>query len=187
MSSTYSRYVADTTGNVEALFAKWQILVNNTDITNNTSSTISLEPVIEENVNVASNVVAPSSKGYFDIAIDPTNVDVSFNYSINLVVGNESVPDFKITGYSIVPVGYVEGTTLEITPIENNNITNTLAFDKSSESFQFSIFTIRVYFEWYEGASETMNDAADTQVGYDAATNNTAIMMNANISFGQSI
>ena len=62
MSSTYSRYVADTTGNIEALFAKWQILVSNTDITNNTSSTITFEPVIEENDYIASNVVAPSSR-----------------------------------------------------------------------------------------------------------------------------
>ena len=32
MSNTYSRYVANTTGNVEVRFARWQILVNENDI-----------------------------------------------------------------------------------------------------------------------------------------------------------
>ena len=40
MSNTYSRYVADTTGNLKMSFAQWQILVNNEDIINNSSSSI---------------------------------------------------------------------------------------------------------------------------------------------------
>ena len=90
MSNTYSRYVADTDSNVILQLAKWQILVNENDITNNTTSSINLTPVIEENENVTNNTIAPSSKGYFDIDIDPTNVDVSFNYSISLNVLNEN-------------------------------------------------------------------------------------------------
>ena len=62
MSNTYSRYVADTTGNIDILFAKWQILVNNKDITTNSSSSISFEPFIEANENVAANVMAPDRK-----------------------------------------------------------------------------------------------------------------------------
>ena len=99
MSSTYSRYVADATGNIEVLFANWQILVSNTDITNNSNPTIAFMPIIEENDYVASNTMAPSSKGYFDIDIDPTNVDVSFKYSINLEIENENMPDLMITKY----------------------------------------------------------------------------------------
>ena len=93
MSNTYSRYVADTTGNIDILFAKWQILVNNKDITTNSSSSISFEPFIEANENVAANVMAPTSKGHFDIDIDPTNVQVSFKYIINLNIENENIPD----------------------------------------------------------------------------------------------
>ena len=47
MSNTYSRYVSDTTGNIDILFAKWQILVNQNDITTGNSSAISFEPVID--------------------------------------------------------------------------------------------------------------------------------------------
>lgn len=84
MSGTYSRYVASTKSDINASFSKWQIFVQNFDITNNETSNITLEPIIEENQHVASGTVAPSSKGYFDIDIDPTNVDVSFSYNINL-------------------------------------------------------------------------------------------------------
>lgn len=188
MSSTYSRYVADTTSNVDVLFAKWQILVNTIDITDGTNSSISFTPVMDTNTNVANNVIAPTSKGHFDVNIDPTNVDVSFKYDIALSIANENAPDIKITGYSLVPVGYVEGTALEVIPIENNLISNTLIFDKLTENFKFNPLSIRIYFEWYEGENETMNDDADTTAGLNAAKNiNSNIVMNANITFEQLI
>lgn len=187
MSSTYSRYVADATGNIEVLFAKWQILVSDTDITNNASSTISFVPVIEENENVSSNKIAPGSKGSFDIDIDPTNVEVSFSYSIDLGIENENMPDIKITGYSIVPKDYIEGDPLDVVTLEQNQITDTLNFDKQTEQFQFEAFTIRVYFEWYEGEEELMDDETDSNVGLLAASEGTTLAMSANISFEQII
>lgn len=185
MSSTYSRYVASTTGNIDVLFAKWQILVNETDVTNNSSSNISFVPTIEANTNVKENTIAPSSKGYFDIDINPTNVDVSFKYTINLGIENENMPDLMITKYAIIPDTYIEGDPLDIINLQNNSITNTLNFDNNTQNFQFKPFTIRVYFEWYEGENEVMTDEDDSQVGSTAATENTAFKMNANITFEQ--
>ncbi|MDD4035904.1 MAG: hypothetical protein PHS45_01080 [Bacilli bacterium] len=185
MSSTYSRYVADTTGNIEVLFAKWQILVSNTDITNNSNPTITFAPIIEENQHVASNVVAPSSKGYFDIDIDPTNVDVSFKYTISLGIENENIPDLVITKYSLIPNDYIEGDPLEIINLDSNIITDNLMIDKNNEAFRFEPFTIRVYFEWYEGIDELMDNQSDTEVGQLAATENTTFTMSANILFEQ--
>lgn len=185
MSNTYSRYVADTTSNIEVLFAKWQILVNSTDITSNSNSSINFTPVIEDNEYVESNVIAPSSKGYFDIDIDPSNADVSFKYTINLAIANENMPDLMITKYSIVPSTYIEGDPLDVISLSNSLITNTLYFDKMTTSFQFEPFTIRVYFEWYEGENELMTDVEDTTVGNSAVTENTIFNMTANIAFEQ--
>lgn len=185
MSSTYSRYVADATGNIDVLFAKWQILVNTTDITSSSASSITFAPIIEESEHVAANVIAPSSKGYFDIDIDPTNVDVSFKYTINLAVVNENVPDLMISKYAIFDETYIEGDPLELTSIENNLITNTLNYNKTIELFKFEPFTIRVYFEWFEGENELMNDEDDTEVGNLAAVESTTFTMSANISFEQ--
>lgn len=186
MSTTYSRYVSDTTGNIDMLFAKWQILVNTTDITTNNSSSIAFEPVIEENTYIASNTIAPSSKGYFDIDIDPTNVDVSFKYLITLNVVNENMPDLLISKYAYIPVGYVEGDPLETINLTTNEITESLVYDNTTENFKFEAKKIRVYFEWYEGTGENMNDAADTAVGYQAATTEgVKLTINANIAFEQ--
>lgn len=69
---------------MKVLFVKWQKLVNNNDITNEKTSSITLIPVLEENINVSLNSIVPSSRGYFDINIDTTNVDVSFDYTIDL-------------------------------------------------------------------------------------------------------
>lgn len=187
MSNTYSRYVADATGNIDVLFAKWQILVNTTDITSNSASTIVFAPTIEENEYVAANTMAPSSKGHFDIAVDPSNVGVSFKYTINLGIENTDMPDLMITKYAILPTTYIEGDPLEITALTDNTITNTLNFDNNTENFKFEPFTVRVYFEWFEGENETMNDDADTAVGVLASTENTTFKMNANITFEQII
>lgn len=188
MSNTYSRYIASTTGNVEALFAKWQILVSDVDITSGTNTEIEFTPKFLNNEYVAENVIAPSSKGYFDIEIDPSNVDVSFTYTINLALDNALMQDIKITGFAILPEGYVDGAEseeLEATPIENNIITNTLFYDNENNEFKFEKFTIRVFFEWYEGENEVMDDEADTELGYMAATEGLALAMSANISFEQ--
>ena len=187
MSNTYSRYVANTTGDVELVFAKWQILVNNEDITNGTTSTLDITPVIEENQNIEDNTIAPSSKGYFDVNIDPSNVGVSFNYKIDLKVLNEDMPDLMITKYAILDKDYIDGDEITTTNIENNIINGTLDFDKETENYKFEPFTIRVYFEWYEGLDEQMNDEQDSKIGNDASINDTKLQIQATINFEQKI
>ena len=51
----------------------------------------------------------------------------------------------------------------------------------------FEPFTIRVFFEWYEGENEKMNDEADTQIGIDASNNNTELQITATMSFEQEV
>ena len=185
VSDTYSKYIANTTGNFDIMFANWEILVNNIDVTNETSSNITFNPILEDNPNVASGVIAPSSKGYFDINIDPSNVDVSFTYDISFNIENQDIPDFKITKYALVPDTYTEGDTLEFVNLESNNINGTMLFDRTHTDFKFTPFVIRVYFEWTEGAGELMDDAADTAASINARENNSSINVNANIKFNQ--
>ena len=187
MSSTYSRYVAGTTGNIDILFAKWQILINNQDITNQNSSNISITPTIEQNENIKENTVAPTSKGYFDINIDPSNADVSFQYTVDLEIDNEEIPDLMITKYAILPADYEEGDTIEYTTLQTNTITNQLIYDNETENFSFDPFTMRIYFEWYEGEEEQMDDEDDTEIGISAAEDELSFTINANISFEQII
>lgn len=183
MSNTYSRYVADVDSNIDLLFAKWQILVNENDITNNTTTSINITPVMEENVNVAENTVAPSSKGYFDIDIDPSNAGVSFDYSINLSIEDENMPDLMISKYAVLDKDYNEGDQITTTTILNNTIDGTVDYNATAHE----PFTVRVFFEWYEGVDEKMDDEADTNIGYEAALNDKSLLVNASISFNQKI
>ena len=172
MSDTYSRYVADTTGDIEVQFAKWQILVNTQDITSGEAKSIDLQPVVIENEHVAANTFAPSSKGYFDIAVDPTNVNVSFGYNISLKVLNKDMPDLMITQYSFLDKTGVEGEKKDIDNTNNvdglieNAIDEQVLYNKEKP---FEPFTVRIYFEWFEGEGEKQDDAADTVIGMNAA------------------
>lgn len=188
MSDTYSRYVVDTSSNVELSFANWQILVNDQDITDGTTSTLEITPIIEASKNVKDNKIAPSSKGYFDILVNPSNVEVSFDYTVNVKVLNENMPDILISKYAILDSKYVEGTTtVTKNDITNNEIKGSATFDNKKENFSFEPFTIRIYFEWYEGENESMNDEKDTEIGLDSAKNNTKLQIEATIKFEQNI
>ena len=180
ISNTYSRYVASSEGNVEVSFAKWEILVNNTDITNSNSSSITFNPTIESNSNVADGKIAPSSTGYFDVQIDPSNVDVSFKYRIDLDIDSEDIPDLMITKYAILDSNYSVGDTLTYNTLTNGYIENTVNYNNNLEPF-----TVRVFFEWYEGNNEVMNDEADTEIANDSE--NQSFTINANIRFEQVI
>ena len=191
MSNTYSRYVADTTGSLEVQFAKWKILVNENDITSGNVSSIELTPVVDENENVAQNKLAPSSKGYFDIEIDPTDVEVSFDYEISLEVLNENIPDLLVTKYSLIKGDTdLDKDTIEMNDIVDNVISGTFRYKNvasgSDEVFAFEPFTIRVYFEWVDNEEvSTMSDEADTQIGLNAE--NYTLQIKANIKFEQNI
>ena len=172
MSNTYSRYVADATGDVELTFAKWQILVSEEDITDGEEHTIDITPTILENTNVAAGKLAPTSVGYYDIEIDPTNVETSFNYTIN-ILDIENMPDMLITKYEIIDS---LGNSTEYS-INNNAITDTVNYSDSLD-----IFTIRIYFEWYDAEDNQMSDEDDTLISLEES-----VSILTNISFEQKI
>ena len=173
MSNTYSRYVADATGDITLAFAKWQILVNNDDITNGEEHTVEISPVIIENENVATNKLAPSSIGYYDIEIDPTNVDTSFNYYIE-IQNIDNMPDLIITKYEVLDSLKEQ---IEEYMIEDNTIEGTVNYTDETE-----IFTLRIHFEWYDNEDDLMSDEEDTLLSQEE---NISII--TNISFEQKI
>lgn len=179
MSNTYSRYVADTTSDLNMQFAPWKILVNESDILNEKDTSIALTPIMDENINIADNMIAPTSKGYFDIEIDPTNTATAFNYEISLNILNENIPDILINKYAILDSNYQEGDEVQ-SKIINDSI---VSGEVSLEDNIIKPFTIRVYFEWYDGEDNLMNDEADTLI----ANTEENLQIEANIKFTQKI
>ena len=168
ISTTYSRYAADATGDVALDFAKWQILINGSDITSGNVRSLNITPNIIPNENVAAGKLAPSSLGYYDIEIDATNVDTSFD--LHLTLENEDMADLKIKSYSIDGADEVE--------LEGNEIDETFNYDGG-----FDIITIRIYFEWYDTLDEEMNDEDDSNY----ANSHDGVTITTNLSFEQRV
>ncbi len=178
VSNTYSRYVAAAEENIDLALANWQILLNDEDITNSSESIGLINPVILENENVANNKLAPSSKGYFDINIDASSVELSFNYDIK-INKNEILDDLLITKYQIIKED-TNSEEVEYIDVINNEINGTIDY---LEENTIKPFRIRVFFEWFDGDSEESNDESDTEI----VKNNNSLTINATIKFTQKI
>lgn len=170
VQDTYAKYTSSANANTNITISRWNILVNDQDIKNNSNFTNTIKPTFEENENIASGVIAPTSKGYFDIIIDGTKTDVSFQYNINLALSNlNTVSDLKLTNYKVN-----DDDTLH--QIENNVISNQVLYNSDNKIIKYRIFV-----EWIDGDAETMNNEADTEAtingiaAYDIAINITQI------------
>lgn len=152
IKETYSKYISSAEGDANFSIASWKIKINDESILSNTSITNTINPTFTGNENVTDGYIAPKSEGYFDIVIDTTDVDVSYEYILNTSVSEKSaVKDLIVTGYSINNNPKVEINS------SNSTIKNTVL--KSSD---LSIINLRIYIAWDDSENATMNNAEDT-------------------------
>ena len=168
MQETYAKYITTSEGKINAKIARWNIKVNETDIKNNASLAQDIIPTFEKSENIAENVIAPTIKGYFDLNIDASAVDVSFTYNI-LIEENDLISDFIITVYQI-------GDNPIVNLTDTTEITNDILLDDTNR-----LQTIRIYFEWYDEDDNKMDNNADTVVTID----NDNLTLNVKLSFTQ--
>lgn len=168
MQETYAKYITTSEGKINAKIARWNIKVNETDIKNNASLAQDIIPTFEKSENIAENVIAPTIKGYFDLNIDASAVDVSFTYNI-LIEENDLISDFIITDYQI-------GDNPIVNLTDTTEITNDILLDDTNR-----LQTIRIYFEWYDEDDNKMDNDADTAVTID----NDNLTLNVKLSFTQ--
>lgn len=150
IQDTYAKYVSSASGNATMSIARWNILVNDTDIKNNSNFTNTITPVFEGNENIANNVIAPTSTGYFDIVLDGANADVSFNYTINLDVDETSdVSDLVIEKYTI------GSDSTEYT--YDGTISNNIILTDVNKTISY-----RFYVTWNDSETASMDNVGDT-------------------------
>ena len=171
IQQTYAKYVDTKEGDTNFTVAKWKILVNNQDITEAATMSSLINPVYVQNNNVAEGVIAPGSEGYFDLVIDASKTEVSFQYNISVTTSeNSSVKDLIITGYTLN-----DGTLIPVDS-ELNNISNTVYYYSENK-----VNSLRVYFKWLDGDGESMDNSADTE----ASLSNNSAKLKVNLSFIQ--
>lgn len=149
IQSTYAKYLSTADADTNITIARWNILVNNQDISQNSNFSGVLEPTFTGNENIKDGVIAPTATGYFDVTLDGSTTDVSFSYNISLSEADDNtVTDLKITKYEIDGQSYAYNG-----PISGNILL----------SDQNRALTIRVYVEWVDQTDdETMTNVDDT-------------------------
>ena len=171
VQESLAKYItaADETANIS--IARWKSLVNDEDIRDENTVNTVINPVFLGNDNIAENIIAPTSEGYFDLIIDAREADVSFKYKISMSVNqNSSVKDLVATKY-VVNGG--EPITMDI---NNQTIENTVLYGNNN-----STINIRVYIVWNDGDGSLMDNSADTL----ATTSGNFAMMNVSLNFTQ--
>ena len=167
---TYAKYRTNISGSTSIGVARWRILVNNQDIRNGSSSTLTIAPTFPGSTNIASSVIAPTAEGYFVLAIDATTVDVSFSYSISAdVSATSSVSDLEVIGYS--PDG------VNITPITNGDTITGNVYISDTTRVKY----IYVHVKWNDSTGSTMTNADDTL----ATISGDPALMDVSINFTQ--
>lgn len=167
----FAKYLTSASGDTSMNVARWNILVNNISIKNNTDISNTLTPVFPGNENIASGIIAPTAEGYFDLNFDFSSADVSFQYEISTTVNeNSSVKDLVTTGYSVDDGEKINFDEVNL-PIKNTiNLADNIKTQK-----------IRIYVKWNDDENASMDNSADTI----ATTSGNPALLNVNISFTQ--
>lgn len=173
IGQTYAKYKTAVTGNAAIAISRWDIKVNDQSIKNNDDISTKIQPVFPGNDNIASNIIAPTAEGYFDLVFNFKDVDVSFKYDINVSADESSaVSDLVATGYS------VDGGEKISFDDFNSPISETFSLaDKPEER------TIRIYIIWNDDPdTSSMNNTGDT---LSTMNSDSSAVLKVNIAFTQ--
>src|SRR5574344_1854742 len=129
---TFALFETETSRAVESGVGEWTILINGTDITNNTVTFNINSFNWNTTTEVKENKFAPGMNGYFDIIINPSSTDVSVKY--NITYDLTELNDTNITISSIIEkdgrglTRTGESTYTGVITLSqiNSNITNTI-------------------------------------------------------------
>ena len=169
VNETYAKYVTSANVTTNTSIARWKVLVNNDDITLGSTSTNLITPEFPGSTDIAPNVLAPNTEGYFDIVLDGSNVDVSFRYTIT--IGNN--PNSPVT--ELIATKYIDDDDddeeIEFTTTPRQ-ITGEIHLNDTEKVKSF-----RVFVKW-DDSLNIMTNAEDT----DTTVGNQKGMMDVTIN-----
>ncbi|MDO4341771.1 MAG: hypothetical protein Q4C44_03395 [bacterium] len=169
IEKTYAKYVTAASGNADISISRWNIKLNDFDITNGSNFSSAIIPAFNGNDYIAADIIAPGAEGQFDITIDGSETDTAYSLDFAISVSGQSdVKDLIITKYTI-------GDDLTEYTYDGNLITNFNLTDEKNITYHFFV-------KWNDDdLTETMNNSDDTT----AAVNNGKAIMDINIKVTQ--
>lgn len=171
ISQTYSVFYSKLQGSSEMQVGRWDILVNNYQVTNGYSTNFIMNDLdFSTSPNVLQGKIAPGLTGSGEISIKPQDVDVSIRYDVfvdSSVIDNEMI---EISALSVT------NKTKELILTDENTYTGTILLSELTNNYEdvlgFNIVWI----------NDDDNNPADTEVGTKIST---AIMIPVEITFSQ--
>ena len=147
--STYATFRSEFSGSMKVNNATWKILINNTDISLNTTKEFTIDNInIDQSQGVEEGKLAPGLKGNFNILIDPSDTDVSIIYELKFDTKNINSTNIRIdevketyTGNNLVQTDVNTYTGIISLDDIKNNVTN----------------NIQVTLLWHDDGNEDIN------------------------------
>lgn len=149
----YAKYKTEVSGKASISISRWDVKVNDNSIKNNQDISSTITPIFPGNEYIASNIIAPTAEGYFDLFLDYTATDVAFKYEINVSPNEESaVKDLVTIGYSVD-----DGEKIEFSEF-NSPISETVNLANENKTKK-----IRIYIVWNDDPdTSSMDNLSDT-------------------------
>lgn len=147
---TFALLESNTTRVVENGLGKWTILVNETDVTAEEVEFDIDNIVYESDTTVKTGRLAPGLGGYFEIAIDPTDTDVSLRYDITF-----DCTALESLGTTIGVANVVETSNKNIVQTGENTYTGVISLNEIQAN---KVDTIRTSISWTNDETKNSND-----------------------------
>lgn len=194
---TYAKYFEKVDTRYQTNIKRWLINVNTYNIHEMSELNQVMQPVIvdDENMN-NNNTLVPGRKGYFEMLIDYSAVDLAFEYEFYIEqLNKKQLEDFEIYGYEVIDA---DGTS---TVTETKEIKGVIDPTTEVDSNGDKKREIRVLFRWNDENADTadsasaagMNNLEDTQfrgetdTSADADGLHTVLNYKATMKFSQYI
>lgn len=171
ISQTYSVFYSELHGTSEIQIGKWDILVNNTQVTNGYQTNFIMQDLdFSNSPQVLEGKIAPGMSATGEISIKPQNVDVSIRYDIFIdksIITNQSLQISDII---------VTNKVKDLIITAENTYTGTILLSDLTQNYE-DLLEFEV--EWI---NDELNNEQDTVLGTNP---NTAIMVPITITFSQ--
>lgn len=145
-SYTLAKYVKTVDSTSAMNIAKFNVSINDVNVTE--GEPIIFNPSTISNLTVGK--IAPSTKGYFEFIINPSDTEVSLEYEFKFDF-EQLGPNFKLSYYTI------NDTETQYNITDGNMVKNNLLLSNNNSGFTSDdVKTLKVYWSW-----DSKNDMVD--------------------------
>jgi len=182
--STYAKYRTGRETGAQLRIAQWNIKINDEDISENSDFSELIDLVYDENPNIANEVIAPTSTGYFIVNLESTGTELPFDYEFSMDVSDSAVSDYRIISYlkydgtsyhnplTSEELAALKADTEHLVELESSSSTITGEVDPGATLTTPVITSFIINFGWYDGENELLNNTNDVQTSKVAHSSN---------------